>query len=152
MSFVNYAIRNANPSDAPAMMSLARQSDTAAHWREQDYERIFHPDAARRTAILLERDNQILGFVVASCAGPEWELENIVVANNERRNGLGQRILTELLKRAKQARAESVFLEVRQSNAAARALYLKRGFAEIAKRKEYYSSPTEDAVVYRRRL
>ena len=42
---------------------------------------------------------------------------------------------------------EDIFLEVRESNVSARALYVKLGFAEIGKRKKYYSNPTEDAIL-----
>ena len=45
--------------------------------------------------------------------------------------------------------AATVFLEVRESNGAARALYAALGFTELARRKAYYSNPREDAVVMR---
>jgi ribosomal-protein-alanine N-acetyltransferase len=46
--------------------------------------------------------------------------------------------------------AESVFLEVRESNRAARFLYEKWSFVESGRRKQYYQGPQEDAIVYRR--
>ncbi len=150
MSVVNIAIRNATQSDAEAMARLALGAATAAHWREQDYARIFDADAVSRTTLVVERNGQILGFVVASCVSPEWELENIVVANEARHCGLGDELMAELLQRAEQANAESIFLEVRDSNHVARALYQKWQFAEVGRRRAYYSAPVEDAVLYRR--
>ncbi len=152
MPVANVVMRDAIPGDAQAMVRLAHQSQVAAHWREQDYTRIFDNDAVSRIALVLVQGSQIVGFVIATCATPDWELENIVVSDEQRRRGLGDRLMAELLDRAKQASAESVFLEVRDSNQAARALYRKWGFAEIGIRKEYYSFPTEDGLIYRRRL
>jgi len=94
----------------------------------------------------------ILGFLIAQHIGPEWELENIVVAHEVQGKGVGTRLLNELFAQAKQANSEAVFLEVRESNVAARGLYEKLGFKESGRRKCYYSNPLEDAILYRRTL
>ena len=79
----------------------------------------------------------------------EWEIENIAIAGPARRRGLGTRLLGELLDLARAQGAESVFLEVRESNHAARALYEKWSFIESGRRKKYYKDPEEDAILYR---
>ena len=91
---------------------------------------------------------EIAGFLVALHLGPEWELENIAVTPEARRSGLGMQLLTALLTRAKETNSQKVFLEVRESNAAARALYEKAGFRQTGRRKGYYSDPAEDAILY----
>jgi ribosomal-protein-alanine N-acetyltransferase len=91
----------------------------------------------------------VQGFVVARHVAPEWELENIVVAPAVRRRGLGQRLLDALLAAARETNSSSVFLEVRESNAAARCFYEKAGFVQTGRRKSYYTDPAEDAVLYR---
>ncbi len=140
-------IRPATAADVPAMMALERHAVTAAHWSEADYQRVFAP-AAERLALVLE-ETEVEGFVVARGMGTEWELENIAVAGPARRRGLGTRLLAELLDRARQAGARNVFLEMRESNRAARSLYEKWAFVESAPRKSYYRDPDEDAVLYR---
>ena len=90
------------------------------------------------------------GFLIANQIGPEWELENIVVAAGARRHGLASALLGHFLDVAKQRGGESVFLEVRASNAAARALYAKYGFVVTGRRRRYYQYPDEDAVLYRK--
>jgi len=92
---------------------------------------------------------KISGFLVARHLAPEWELENIVVAPSARRIGLGSRLLNALLANARETDSEAVFLEVRESNAAARSLYEKAGFEPTGRRKAYYTNPAEDAVLYR---
>jgi len=94
----------------------------------------------------------LIAFLIANQLGAEWELENVIVHPDFRRKGLGTRLLDELLARARAANSESVFLEVRESNKAAQALYLKRGFELAGRRKGYYRNPPEDAILYRHRL
>ena len=106
-------------------------------------------DSERESPQPTERPSDIVAFLIAHHLGSEWELENIVVDPAARRKGLGARLLEELLTRARKANSESVFLEVRHSNLAARDLYQKLGFAETGRRKAYYSSPTEDAILCR---
>jgi ribosomal protein S18 acetylase RimI-like enzyme len=57
--------------------------------------------------------------------------------------------LTALLDRARETNSERVFLEVRESNQAARAFYARLGFEQSGRRKLYYANPPEDAVLYR---
>ena len=79
----------------------------------------------------------------------EWEIENIAVADSARRRGLGTRLLGEILDLARASGAAAVFLEVRESNRAARALYEKWAFLESGSRCGYYADPQEDAILYR---
>ncbi|HEV2022464.1 MAG TPA: ribosomal protein S18-alanine N-acetyltransferase [Terriglobales bacterium] len=140
-------IRAATAADVPAMMALERHAVTAAHWGAADYARLFAA-GSQYVALVLE-GKELEGFVVARGMGTEWELENIAVAGPARRRGLGARLLANLLDRARQAGARNVFLEVRESNRAARSLYEKWAFVESGRRKAYYRDPDEDAVLYR---
>jgi len=79
----------------------------------------------------------------------EWEIENIALAGPARRRGLGTRLLGEFLDLARAQGAEAVFLEVRESNRAARALYEKWSFMRSGRRQRYYKDPEEDAILYR---
>ncbi|MFB3916199.1 MAG: GNAT family N-acetyltransferase [Terriglobales bacterium] len=163
-------IRNATRDDIPAMMALAAQAATAGHWRRQDYLDIFSK-AVRRLALVVESIDQphpctdalpgtsasreharLCGFIVALCAGPQWEIENIAVISGAQRQGFGTCLLRELLDRARAAGAESVFLEVRASNLPARRLYEKHSFVQTGRRLRYYSAPPEDAITYELRL
>jgi ribosomal-protein-alanine acetyltransferase len=98
----------------------------------------------------LDESNGIQGFLIAKAVGVEWEIENIVIADPARRRGLASRLLTHVLNVEGAKGAESIFLEVRESNLAARRLYEKWSFVESGRRKQYYHAPQEDAIVYRR--
>ena len=142
-------IRPATPADIPAMMRLVNHSATAAHWSREQYDRVFGGDAPRRLALVIEESNIIQGFLVAHEVAAEWEIENVAIAGAARRRGLGTRLLGEFLNRARAEGGSSVFLEVRESNRAARQLYEKWAFAQSGRFFSYYQQPQEDAIVYR---
>ncbi len=136
-------------------MELERACPAAAHWTEYQYRQLFERVSRSRLVLVAEEvrdDSSIYGFLVARSIDPEWELENIAVAAGARRKGLAKRLLDALLARAQETNSQSVFLEVRESNAAARTLYERGGFQQAGLRKSYYTNPLEDAVVYRRRV
>ena len=129
------------------MMSLEKHAVTAAHWSLQQYEEVFARHGPRRLALIIEKDG-IQGFLVARALDKEWEIENMAVSGPARRHGLGTRLLGEFLDRVRVAGAEMVYLEVRESNRAARALYEKWAFVQSGRRKGYYRGPEEDAITY----
>ncbi len=145
------------------MIALEHQSPGAAHWSRQQYEALFTSSRqpTEHFALIVEHEHRaqpadaavaaltILGFLVARKLDAEWELENIVVAESARRRGIGKHLLSELIAYARVERGREIFLEVRKSNQAARALYRDAGFEETGLRKSYYSDPSEDAILYR---
>ncbi len=95
---------------------------------------------------------QVAGYVVAWYVLDEGELANLAVAPALRRQGIGRILLDAMLADASARGTSHVFLEVRESNVAARKLYRARGFEEIGRRKSYYRTPVEDALILRRTL
>ncbi len=93
--------------------------------------------------------NSIHGFVIARCLSEEWEIENVVVADEQRRSGVASTLIGELLRKAAEAAITEVLLEVRESNVAARQLYEKLGFSEFGRRPGYYRDPIEDGLLLR---
>jgi ribosomal-protein-alanine N-acetyltransferase len=71
------------------------------------------------------------------------------VRDSARRQGIGARLLDAAIARVRASDVDSLYLEVRDSNAPARSLYLSRGFVEVGRRKDYYRRPKEDALVLR---
>jgi len=141
-------------------MDLERESATAAHWSRQQYEGMLEtsdPKSVERMVLIAEdeaaeEESEIFGFLVARRVDVEWELENIVVANDVRRRGTGRLLLTELITLARAAGGCAIFLEVRESNQDARAFYRRMGFEEAGVRNRYYTLPAENAILYRLKL
>lgn len=156
-------IRPATADDIPLMIELERAVACAAHWTESQYAGLFSSGASQLQSLVLVAEvategtsgaplatrASLLGFLVARQIAPEWELENIVVATSLRRKGIGKQLLKALLDAATETNSQAVFLEVRDSNHAARALYQKSGFRQVGRRNSYYRDPEEDAILYR---
>ncbi len=143
-------IRPATAADVPSIRALEGQAESAAHWTGHEYDALFAAEAPRRVALVAtpeEDDGRVIGFVIARCATAEWEIENVVVAAEKRRQGVGIKIIRELLLLARSADATSVLLEVRESNLAARRVYEKLGFSQNGRRSNYYHQPEEDALL-----
>jgi ribosomal-protein-alanine N-acetyltransferase len=146
-------VRPATATDIPAMLALEKHAVTAAHWSPEKHQEVFATAPCshgnRRFALVIEEETAVHGFLVARVVDREWEIENIAVCGPARRRGLGTRLLGEFLDAARAEGADAVFLEARESNHAARALYEKWAFVESGRRKHYYRDPEEDAIVYR---
>ncbi len=142
-------IRRATQDDLPAIVTLERRTNAAAHWSEDQYQSILREAAPRRVMLVGEKQGELKSFLVARVLEVDWELENIVVAAEQQRQGVGTALLQAMMTEARTAAASSVLLEVRESNLAARRLYEKAGFAEEGRRKAYYRDPAEDAILYR---
>ena len=146
-------IRPATVADLAGIIALERDSHSAAHWPEPTYGRIFSADSPTRIVLVVEdHDAGLRGFAIARAVGEEGEIENIVVDRKRQNQGLGAKLLEKIIQRSRSQNVRRLFLEVRESNAAARALYQKCGFALSGRRRAYYTSPNEDAVLYTRKL
>jgi [ribosomal protein S18]-alanine N-acetyltransferase len=129
------------------MMALERLAATAAHWSREQYERLLK--AGNRDVLVLEESSVVQGFLVARQVDAEWEIENVAIAAPAQQRGLGTQLVGEFLNHARSRGARSVYLEVRESNHAARRLYKKWAFVESGRRERYYREPEEDAVLFR---
>lgn len=95
------------------------------------------------------------GFTLVRRILDEAELMLVAVAPERRAMGLGRQLLESAAAQARIRGARSMFLEVRDGNNAAHALYQAFGFAEIGRRREYYGGPENqrfDAITLRRHL
>jgi len=158
-------VRPAEPGDLTRLVEIASHSATAAQWNQTEYLKLFATDQPEaqtqgkpkidgpnmkgqpRTALVVEQSGSVVGFIVGRQVEDEWEIENIAVTGAARRSGLGSRLVGELLDLVRKRGGKSVFLEVRESNRAARSLYEKWAFLEVGRRKMYYQNPAEDALV-----
>lgn len=104
--------------------------------------------------ITLIRDEQVTGYGVLSVAAGEAHILNLCVDPGCRSLGLGERLLDEMLYRARSALVREIYLEVRPSNEIALLLYRKKGFVRIAERPAYYQSDAgrEDAAILVKKL
>ena len=137
-------IRSAVLNDVPALLAIEQEAASAAHWTREQYAGLVESEIV----LVTEDGGNISGFVCAKNVAGDWEIENMVVAKQGRRRGVGNGLLDELLRRVRQQAGAAVWLEVRESNEPARRLYQKHGFRETGRRQGYYRDPLEDAVLH----
>lgn len=101
---------------------------------------------------VLEEDGDAVSYAVGNLIAGEAELFRIGCTPRMRKRGYGNATLHFFLKEAEQRGAERIFLEVREHNLAARALYEKNGFTLTGTRHLYYKNPSEDAALYQKTI
>jgi [ribosomal protein S18]-alanine N-acetyltransferase len=89
----------------------------------------------------------LAGYIVARLGAGEIHINNVAVRNEYQRRGLGQKLLNTILAEGRRLGAGAGILEVRAGNYVAKALYERCGFRVIARRRNYYSDPVEDALL-----
>jgi [ribosomal protein S18]-alanine N-acetyltransferase len=142
---MNANLRFATAEDLPRIMTLMASAERAVQWTPEMYAK----RVSQGCALLANVDRHLVGATLFSTASPgEWEVENIVVDQALRRQGIARAMLRELAVRAKERGVMRIHLEVRQSNAAAIGLYMALGFVETTRRRAYYRNPEEDAILY----
>ena len=119
-------------------------------WSLASFRSVLTEPAAFMVSARDSETDGIAGYVVAWFAADEGEIANLAVREPTRRRGIGAALLDAALVEAGRRGAVNMYLEVRESNEAARALYASRGFEEVGRRRGYYHRPVEDAVVLRR--
>jgi ribosomal-protein-alanine N-acetyltransferase len=91
-------------------------------------------------------NRRLLGFVAASIIFDELHINNIATHPDFQRIGIGRRLLSTALDEGALRGGKVCVLEVRASNVVAQALYMSLGFRTARRRRDYYRSPTEDAL------
>ena len=127
-------------------------------WSVDEFEQLVADEHTR--CIVLRRESafgfrRILGFVIARAVAGEAEILTVAVAQSRRGQGIGRRLLEELMRRLYAERVREIFLEVDENNPPALALYRRLGYVEVGRRKGYYRDAegrAGTALVLRRQL
>ena len=130
-------VRRATEADLSEICRIQRSAPEAAQWSPSGYE-----------LSVAEHQARIIGFLAWRATAPdEAEILNLAVDPMFRRHGVASALLRSLFRASP---AGSWFLEVRESNQSARALYRKWKFEEVGVRFAYYCDPPETGIVMRR--
>jgi ribosomal-protein-alanine N-acetyltransferase len=140
------AVRPANVSDLDDLLRLQASAPEAAQWSRESLRQICAHSSESLLCATSEKES-LIGFILFRTVAGELEILNLVVDPAFRRRGVGMRLLGFVLRQAQAQGIRRIFLEVRQSNFAAQALYAANGFHVTGQRAHYYAQPVEDAVV-----
>ena len=143
---VPFRIRSGAPGDAPALAVIERRC-FADPWSEASFREALR--ASWSFGLVAESPEGIIGYVVAREAAGTGEILNLAVDPPCRRQGIAQALLEAGLGALRRRGTQEVYLEVRVSNEVAQSLYRGAGFRPVGRRRGYYRSPVEDALVLR---
>jgi ribosomal-protein-alanine N-acetyltransferase len=143
-------VRPARAADVPAVSAIEQRAFSDP-WSGSSFDALLGNPVVL-FAVAEDASGNVIGYVVSWYAADEAEIANLAVSPDARRRGIGARLLAAATTEARRRACRTMFLEVRQSNVGARALYEARGFVQVGRRPRYYREPVEDALVLRRVL
>lgn len=147
------SLSEARPADAAAIAALHKASFQRGWGEDEVYGLLIEKNVIAHRAMIdraLKRET-MAGFILSRFAAGEAEILSIAIAPKQRGRGLSRPLLDLNLRRLAGLGTRTVFLEVDENNAPARALYRRAGFADVGRRKSYYQSGA-NALVLRREL
>ena len=143
-------IRRMTLEDIPSVVEIEKQCFSLP-WSENSFVDSLNRDD---TIFLVceemdenARTGCITGYMGVYLSFEEASVTNVAVSPVYRKRGCGEALVKKAKEAVKEAGAECIFLEVRQSNAPAISLYRKLGFEELGIRKKFYEHPVEDAII-----
>jgi ribosomal-protein-alanine N-acetyltransferase len=156
MTACTLEVRVATFADVPGISRIERESFSDP-WSARSFVESL-TNERMRFLVVAEHDGQqggdaelgVLGFVIALVLTDEAEIADIAVAERARRRGVGGLLLDSVILQAQREGVRSMYLEVRESNVAAQALYRSRAFLQVGRRRGYYHHPDEDALLLKR--
>ncbi len=133
----------------PQHLARVSEIERAAHshpWSDTLLSDIHSRGACHHVLLV---DGQLVGYFYAQNIVGELTLLNIAVAPQQQGLGYGKALLNGFLEMGERAKAESAWLEVRESNRSAYGLYESVGFNEVDRRRNYYPTAQgkEDAII-----
>ena len=100
--------------------------------------------------LVAQEGEKILGYCGVVMVQDEGDITNVAVKKNRQNQGVGKKLMEELVKYTEQEGVTRLFLEVRASNEPAIHLYQNMGFVQTGIRKNYYEEPREDGIMMMR--
>lgn len=135
--------------DIPFIAELERECFSSP-WTEKGLEEeLSNKNAVFFTAAT---EDGLVGYMGMHCVLDECYIANVAVSEKERRKGIGRLLLRYAEERARERKCSFISLEVRMSNCSAIALYESEGYERVGERKNFYSSPVENALIMTKNL
>jgi ribosomal-protein-alanine N-acetyltransferase len=139
-------------ADLPAVMAIERSTFPLDAWSEGMMRGELAEQPRTRHYVVAEADDgTLVGYAGLAAAADQADVQTIAVLEPHQGNGVGGALLRALLDEASRRGAREMFLEVRDDNDRARAVYEHFGFEVIGLRRRYYDDGT-DAIMMRRKL
>lgn len=142
------AIRKARAADLPAVMAIDREQFSNP-WPDKHFRGELANSFSHFYVAENRENSSLAGFLIFWRLDSELELHKIAVPKACQRRGYGSCLLDFFITTARSWHCQHALLEVRASNVAAIELYEKFAFQRVGRRRDYYSLPAEDALVFK---
>jgi [ribosomal protein S18]-alanine N-acetyltransferase len=139
-----FRIRLAVPADSVPLGEIERRCFSDP-WSETSFREAL--GSPWTFGLVAHAGPDILGYLIGREMAGTGEILNLAVTPDSRRRGVARALLRAGLTALRRRRVDEVYLEVRESNRSAQALYLSAGFRPVGQRAAYYRNPNEDALV-----
>ncbi len=146
---IDFTVRHMKKSDLDAVF-LIEEECFSVPWSKRSLLEAFSHTPWQ--FFVAEHEKNIVGYGGVYMILDEGQISNIAVLSSFRGNGIGFAILNKIIDHSKAHRAVRITLELRESNAPARALYEKCGFIQVGCRPNYYTHPVENAILMDKNL
>jgi len=137
-------IRRAGKQDIPSIIEIEKVSFSDPWDKKLFLDAI---DSENKYLMVADLGGKIEGYIVLEKVLDEGHITDLAVGGEYRKKGVASELVNDALALARGMDIKEIFLEVRESNEAAKKLYSKFGFREIGKRKGYYPKANETALV-----
>ena len=144
MSGTDFNIRKMNDTDISFVAQIEKECFSSP-WSEEGLKSEVNNPSAE--FFVLEKDGAVAAYMGMHTVLDECYIANVAVKGEHRKKGYGQRLVENALEVAENKGCSFITLEVRISNLAAISLYEKCGFEKMGERKNFYSAPTENALI-----
>ncbi len=142
---VSYRLVPMSTEDIPQIAALERECFSRP-WSEHLLADALN-DLTASFIVARADDGQVLGYAGIHVVAGEGYIDNIAVRQEYRRQKVASALLDVFIRFGQANGLEFLTLEVRPSNAPALAFYMKHGFVQVGRRKNYYDEPREDAIL-----
>ena len=137
-------VRKMQRTDLPQVCEIEKDNFSLP-WSEKSFlESMEREDTVFLVAM---SDGEVAGYLGCYCIAGTGEITNVAVKSSCRRKGIGGKLLEKLYEEGALLDTQEFFLEVRESNEAAIALYSRQGFVKEGIRKNFYEMPVENAII-----
>jgi [ribosomal protein S18]-alanine N-acetyltransferase len=148
---VSIRIRRAIPADLSELVRL-EQCCFAVPWSEDSLRHELTNNPSARVLVAEAPDGSLAGYAAFWLVLDEGQITNIAVDPAWRRQGIGSRLMQALISLAGNEGLNTLILEVRQRNSAAKGLYTASGFQSVGLRRGYYADNGEDAIIMLKKM
>ena len=137
-------IREMHETDLPEVLEIEHISFTIPWSIDSFVHELRNLYSITKVAVI---EDKVIGYICAHFIIDESHILNLAVHPDFRRCGIATKMAKEVLDELKRKGCRFIYLEVRVSNLVARNFYAQLGFKEIGVRRNYYTSPKEDAII-----